>query len=318
MKIYVCCPANHTTGGPEALHQLAHALRTVGCDAFMAYHPFSPAHTTPAAYAHYGVPAAPPEDAPGNVVVLPETMTGILKEFRAARAVVWWLSIDFYFGRAHKSRAVDAARYVYRLLTRKCVPIRTLRRCHHAAQSEYAAAFLRERGIAPLPLSDYLNAELLHPAARKPRQPTVLYNPKKGMHVTRALIEACPELRFRPLVGLSRRELREVLSESMLYVDFGHHPGKDRMPREAAASGCVVITNRRGSAAFREDVPIPEKYKIDDRGPRFVAQFRTLARAVLQDFDACSAEFEGYVTEIRDQERVFVAQVAALARHLSA
>jgi len=42
-----------------------------------------------------------------------------------------------------------------------------------------------------------------------------------------------------------------------LYVDFGKHPGKDRMPREAAVHGCCIITGRRGAAGNPFDIPIP-------------------------------------------------------------
>lgn len=54
------------------------------------------------------------------------------------------------------------------------------------------------------------------------------------------------------------------MSKSKVYIDFGNHPGKDRIPREAAISGCIVITGKRGAAAFAEDVCIPETYKFDE------------------------------------------------------
>ena len=46
------------------------------------------------------------------------------------------------------------------------------------------------------------------------------------------------------------------------YIDFGPHPGMDRLPREAALAGCIVITNREGAAAHDEDVPLPPEYKF--------------------------------------------------------
>ena len=36
----------------------------------------------------------------------------------------------------------------------------------------------------------------------------------------------------------------------------------DRLPREAALAGCVVITNREGAANFDEDVPLPSEFKF--------------------------------------------------------
>ena len=36
----------------------------------------------------------------------------------------------------------------------------------------------------------------------------------------------------------------------------------DRLPREAALAGCIVITNREGAAAHDEDVPLPPEFKF--------------------------------------------------------
>ena len=46
------------------------------------------------------------------------------------------------------------------------------------------------------------------------------------------------------------------------YIDFGPHPGMDRLPREAALAGCVVITNCEGAANFQEDLPLPSEFKF--------------------------------------------------------
>ena len=51
-------------------------------------------------------------------------------------------------------------------------------------------------------------------------------------------------------------------SSSLQYIDFGPHPGMDRLPREAALAGCVVIINREGAANFESDVPLPAIFKF--------------------------------------------------------
>lgn len=58
------------------------------------------------------------------------------------------------------------------------------------------------------------------------------------------------DLRWVPLIGMTTEEMRSCMSKSKVYIDFGNHPGKDRIPREAAISGCIVITGKRGAAAF--------------------------------------------------------------------
>ena len=37
-KIYIACPANVATGGPELLHQLCHKLRKKGYISYMYYY----------------------------------------------------------------------------------------------------------------------------------------------------------------------------------------------------------------------------------------------------------------------------------------
>jgi hypothetical protein len=61
---------------------------------------------------------------------------------------------------------------------------------------------------------------------------------------------------------MTDEEVTSLLRRSRAYVDFGPHPGMDRLPREAALAGCVVITNREGAAAYDEDLPLPSMYKF--------------------------------------------------------
>ena len=41
-KIFVVCPANAETGGPELLHQLCYTLCQLGYDALMLYYGYDP------------------------------------------------------------------------------------------------------------------------------------------------------------------------------------------------------------------------------------------------------------------------------------
>jgi len=64
---------------------------------------------------------------------------------------------------------------------------------------------------------------------------------------------------------MPREEVIKLLQKAKVYIDFDYHPRKDRLPREAAILGCCVITRKRGSAKFFEDVPIPDEYKFEDK-----------------------------------------------------
>ena len=139
----------------------------------------------------------------------------------------------------------------------------------HFAQSHYAADFLALNDVQPVPLTDYLNDDFLETLWKPWRRSAIAYNAKSALVVER-LKRASPELTkltWIELAHMSREHVRGLLSDVEVYADFGPHPGRDRMPREAALCGACVLTNRRGSADFAEDVPLPSMYKLDHWDP---------------------------------------------------
>lgn len=53
------------------------------------------------------------------------------------------------------------------------------------------------------------------------------------------------ELNFKPIINMTRDEVIRELQRAKVYIDFGNHPGKDRIPREAAILGCCAIVGKR-------------------------------------------------------------------------
>ena len=92
----------------------------------------------------------------------------------------------------------------------------------------------------------------------------VLYNPSKGYEITLKIKKLLPDIKFIELKGLSRNNLNKLFQKAKLYIDFGNHPGKDRLPREACINGCCIIVGKNGSASYFEDVPISDNYKFDN------------------------------------------------------
>jgi hypothetical protein len=241
---------------------------------------------------------------------------------RNADAAISWMSVNNYTCVRYESVLRDKIRYARNLLTGRR-PRRGMEGCgdvKHLAQSHYAERFLAQHGIKAMPLSDpipvYLEPDYLATLAHRPSTPRkdlILYNPSKGAKVTARLQEACPQWSFRPLQGLDRGELAEAFLGAKLYIDFGHHPGKDRLPREAAVHGCCVVTSRYGSAANSVDVPIPERYKLDTRAPDFVGRFETLVDGIFRgDFESCRQDFTGYRETIRREAEIFREHIKAL------
>lgn len=323
----VICPRRVVTGGTEAAHQLAHALQAAGQHVEIVYFPIRRDNVTPDKFKPYGLSQS--RDLPDRadvVVVVPEVLTRFVWKFRRAQVLIWWLSVDNHFIAQRPTKWTKRAKLWLRtrLPSQREYAFQPRANVHHAWQSEYARRFLVARGVAqPLPLTDYIAPQLIPAEAEiqvQGRRDQVLYNPAKGRAFTEALREACRSeaFEFVPLQGYTAAQMRELLGQAKVYIDFGEHPGRDRIPREAAACGCVVITGRRGSAGNDIDVPLPDRYKIDDAAADAVQQVRDLLRAVMADAPAHMAAQRGLREGIRGQQAAFMAEAAAIGRHFAA
>ena len=320
-RVLVICPANALTAGPEALHQLVDELVGLGVNASIVYHPFDRRASVPEPYRKYRAPVGDYVDASGDLIVFPEIFPTLAMRVRNAQAAIWWMSVNNYTCVRYESRLRDNIRYLRNLLKgrRPWRGISALKGLKHLAQSHYAEAFLADHGIVSSPLSDpipvYLEPDYLSALDRQTggeRQNVILYNPTKGAKITARLMHAYPDWSFQPLRGLDRNALAQKFLEAKLYIDFGHHPGKDRLPREAALHGCCVVTCRYGSAADPVDVPIPDRYKLDPRDGDFVPSFGREVARIFGEFGSCAEDFEPYRHVIRREASVFRSQVASI------
>ena len=135
-----------------------------------------------------------------------------------------------------------------------------------------------------------------------------MYNPRKGQDFTDQLIAAAPDLHWAAIENMTPEQVQQLLAQAKVYIDFGTHPGKDRIPREAAISGCCVLTDRRGAAKFFKDVPIAERYKFADTAEEIPA-ILTRIRQVMRDYATAIQDFADYRAEIRQQRQQFEREV---------
>ena len=284
--IVVVCPAATVTGGPEALHQLADSLTRQGFDAAMLYLP-GDYHHVPEPYAHYKFrTVSETEVYPTDVVIIPEVMVGEVRRFAYARPVLWWLSVDNAAGGA-------------------------LTACgDHLAQSFYAWKYLRDHGHKPFMVGDYI-----HPAFHRTntvREPWVAVNPAKGGDVAHRFSLLCPDIELRGIEGLGRDEVAGFLNRASVFIDFGHQPGKDRLPREAASCGAVVFVRDAGAARYRQEYPLPEEFFFtsDDVSLTLLGE---RVRAVLADSPPAYGAQVLYHRMVAREQRIFDEQVRILA-----
>ena len=310
-KIYIAAPAGVATGGPELLHQLAYELKKTGYDVSMYYQPLGHANPVHSNYVDYGINVTDQiVRHSDNVIIVPETLAELSKSLDDIQIVVWWLSVNFYFlsQKGFRGRLIRALFFKLRFplfrLNKKDFKNTNL----HLFQSFYAYSFLKANDIYDsMRLSDYLYPSFLSSSIElNEKSNIVAYNPKKGFQFTRKLIAACPEIKFVPIENMNRDEVGELLRRSKVYIDFGFHPGKDRIPREAAASKCCVITNKEGSAGNNIDLPIPLEFKFN-AAKKDIENIRLKIQKCFDSFKEELAKQDAYREMICNEPDVFEA-----------
>lgn len=319
--VYVLAPANLATGGPELLHQLCAELRSIGINAVMFYvnNHNKNICPQPEVYKKYEVPyASNIVDVDGCAFIIPETMIEEVYAIKRGKKYIWWLSVDNAYNRCIRfydkaEKKEEKIKKVIELISMFADILKN--DVIHLVQSEYACNHCQYLGISDDKikyLGDYLRDEFIENALKPcgiEKQNMVAYNPKKGKEFTEKLISLTPDIEWIPLQGLTPDEMSLLLRSVKVYIDFGEHPGMDRIPREAAISGCCVITGRRGAAAYNEDVPILEKYKFDDNAENVHYEVIAKIRDIFDNYEQYARDFDDYREFIKKQKNKFKSDV---------
>lgn len=307
MKYYIACPARHATGGIELLHQLVHELNThVDVEAKIWYFNYkgSVDNLTPQQYEIYNneyVLDSVPEE--NSVLIFPEIWASCVWEdrFRNHKKVIYWESVDNYF---YHVSPVNRSQFRF--------PTDVL----HMVQSRYASTFLTNCcGVSEnlIYVSDYINPSFKD--SNSDRSDVILFNPAKADIFTHILIDYGQDkygLIFRPIHNLTQQEVIDLMCHSKVYVDFGNHPGKDRLPREAAMCGCCVVVGRKGSVNYG-DVLIPEQFKFEREYPNIAVIAQTL-RLMVDNYAMFTGYYDIYRALIKREHSEFKSGVNALVK----
>lgn len=312
MNLFIIAPENRVSGGPELAHQLCNAInRLTDIQAYMCYvtttKPYQLAVDIPAPtpYLMYETTHATDlsiVNSADSIVVVPEGLTPSMLMIPKAKKILWWMSVDNYI----KSTNEDNLEYI-----RENTFL-------HLFQSYYSIDYVNRKipGVKGLFLSDYINeahGKFIYPAEF--RHNIALYNPAKGYNELKPLIEKADWLDWVPIANMDVEKVVFMMQAGKIYIDFGEHPGKDRIPREAAANGCCVITNKKGSAAFTEDVPIPEQFKFDTPSSH-LDEINSLMHKICDDFKTYQDMFSDYRVFIKSEKSLFEEDTIRFADYL--
>lgn len=295
-KVYIVSPY-HNTGGPKSLHQLADTLVRKGIETYIVYYwngKFTGETDILYDFCKASVAKTVIDDEK-NIIIVPEIQQDLLTRFSNIRKVVWWLSLDFYLTSTVWG-AVKAWTYRKRLplvltpiMLVKCIinnpsflknPKRLdnskLKDYYHMYNCDYEKNFLEKQGVSDDklaylcgPLEDiFLKVDFdeVEPNKRN----IVAYNPAKMdvdflKKVKSKLAIINNNIKFVAIKNMSREQVYSTLKSAKVYIDFGYFPGPERMPREAVALYCNIITSTEGSAGNDVDVMIPREFKFNIR-----------------------------------------------------
>jgi hypothetical protein len=191
---------------------------------------------------------------------------------------IWWLSVDNNHG---KFQDFSNSKIT------------------HFYQSFYALDFLQKNGAEKyLPLFDYIPSKYVESTYDITQKKNIVcYNPVKGLGITNQIKSLNPDIKFVPIVGMDESQIIELLKTSKIYIDFGHHPGRDRIPRESAILGNCVITNSTGSAGFYNDIPVSKEFKTSN-----VEEIGNSIRNCFENFESVIGEYSLYRSSIKNQK----------------
>ena len=300
MNIKIAVPHNTVTGGIELLHQLGAELnKYVTAELWYMYDPTE--WRIPTEYLRYGN-VVNNNIKKDDVLIFPEIWANYTNfpEYKDHKKFVFWEGVDAYFVHTPKT-----GWYKFGENTR------------HISQSEYSNHFVVDvLGDDYIEITDYINDDFLDCDITGPREPIVLYSPAKGFEYTEKLIEYASDITFIPIQNMGREEIVELMKRSMVWIDFGYFPGKDRLPREAGSCGMCLITSRKGTARYEKDLFIPECYKMPDFSYADMGTIKDMIIHIFDNFEAHQKHFELYRERIKGEKRLFREGVKRLVETL--
>ena len=283
------------------MHQLCHEINSLGYEGYIVY--LNKKNQKELLYKNdYALiqEANTIEDAKENVMIYPEIYTAeILKKYYKLsniRMAVWWLS----FNNAISFNSLEANVYNKDLV--------------HLFQSQYAKEAILKNIDAEqktFELHDYTKEMYINQYNKKEDKicdNKIAYNPTKDIIFPQYLVKW--DYLSLPLVDLTPNLMLHKLKTCKIYVDLGAHPGKDRIPREAAMAGCVVITNKLGAADNEIDISIEEK--VD--GPE---ELKVLIEDIFKNYESYYEKQKNYREVILSEKNVFKTQVQGLLEYFS-
>ncbi|MCT6868845.1 MAG: hypothetical protein M3Z80_02740 [Apibacter sp.] len=316
-KIFILCPANNSTGGPEALHQLSHKLRTkLNLDAKMYYiQKKSNIDPKPKVYNIYDTLEIDTiEDHSDNIIIIPESLTNYIYKFYKSKKIIWWLSVDFYsicMKNRHRGLKFYLSKYIKGKKEDKEYYFENLPNVYHWAQSYRSYLFLLKNKVPVNKISficDYVNPLFFKISSKENsteyKENIIIYNPKKNKKEIRKIINKSSQFKWIAIKNMTPMEVVETMNKAKIYVDFGYNPGRDKMLRESSVMNCIIISGKGGSSLYQKDLNIPEEYKFEFIKENYSKIISKIEQSI-ENYEKYIIDFVEYRKEVLEEETQF-------------
>ena len=298
--IYILAPSKQATGGPEYLHQVGYNLKKMFQlkNINMVYLPLSDTEPVHKDYKHYKLKFSNQiVDNENNILIIPEKyeMLKFSLSFKRVTKIICWLSLDNYFAFKFNAEHSKTLRSLIKIPLKfistfnritnykfgffsyhdylkafyKIFDIEKQKEISqasfHLAQSFYAYNFLKKKFKNVSLLYDYQSPQKLKNIKYKiaEKKNLICYSHKSNSFIN--LVKSECDAKFIELKNFSSKDIVKIFRKTKIYIDFGYHPGKDRMPREAILFDNCIISNLRGSAKNNNDIPISREFKFNEK-----------------------------------------------------
>jgi len=309
-KIAIATPIGFETGGPEALYQLCHTLRKFGQDAYLVPWEGTENNKPVEIYDLYDAPIDV-SLASDTLLVIPEVVPELI--LKNKKSLIWWLSVDnsplTSFSQRPDSSALNSGTILH---SQKFWEKFDSSDVTNFCQSFYAKNYLKKTFNKECNmLTDYINRENLAPNSDSKKELiTFSYKGSQHFDTFKAMLS---EFNCVRISDMSKVQTMRALASSQIFIDLGHQPGRDRMPREAALQNALVMLNSAGAGANYQDAPLSTdfKFKVED-ADKAVEKIKNTLRQPSVSND--SQQF--YREWVESQQEVFEFEVWKLIRLL--
>lgn len=271
--VVIVCPIM-VTGGPENLCQLYAELKKIGFEVYflwvdhvsniqkkyengICYLCKDEKNTINLAYLESYKVNFLARDIPlvdSTLIIVPEMWADIISLFDKAQVAIAWLSIGNLMGK-------------YTELIRQLIKHNILKNIHciHLSQAPWISKTLEFWGVESFLLSDYISKHYFDITNILKEENSVAVYPKKGGKLLANFMKEYSNFDYIRLENLNQAEMVQALDSAKVYVDFGHFPGRDRIPREALLRNCVIFIRDVACATDFDSFPIDNYFRFSDK-----------------------------------------------------